>query len=59
SGALTHGEDAARAAVLSAAPDVSLFSLEARRWNRVELLQRAGFLVGSKCYAAYLKEAGQ
>jgi hypothetical protein len=59
SGALTHGEDAARAAVLSAAPDVSLFSLEARRWNRVELLQRAGFLVGSKRYAAYLKEAGQ
>lgn len=58
-GALAHGEDAARAAVLSKAPDVSLFSLEARRWNRVELLRRAGFIVGSARYDAYLQEVRQ
>lgn len=57
SGDVTHGEDAARAAVMSGAPDVSLFSLEARRWNRVELLTRAGFLVGSPAYDAFLAEA--
>ena len=56
SGDLAHGEDAARAAVLSKAPDVSLFSLEARRWNRVELLVRAGLLISSERYAAYIKE---
>ncbi len=54
SGDLAHGEDAARAAVLSDAPDVSLFSLEARRWNRVELLIRAGFILGSERYSSYL-----
>ncbi len=54
SGALAHGEDAARAAVLTATPDVSLFSLDARRWNRVELLIRAGFILGSDRYSAYL-----
>jgi hypothetical protein len=57
SGDLAHGEDAARVAVLSHAPDVSLFSLDARQWNRVELLIRAGFLVGSARYSAYLKKA--
>ncbi|NNK15527.1 MAG: glycosyltransferase family 2 protein [Sulfitobacter sp.] len=57
SGDLAHGEDAARAAVLSKAPDVSLFSLDARRWNRVELLVRAGFLISSERYGAYLEEA--
>ena len=54
SGALAHGEDAARAAVLTATPDVSLFSLDARRWNRVELLIRTGFILGSERYSAYL-----
>ncbi|MEW9918947.1 glycosyltransferase family 2 protein [Marimonas sp. MJW-29] len=57
SGDLAHGEDAARAAVLAETPDVSLFSLDARRWNRVPLLIRAGFLVGSDRYTAFLKEA--
>ena len=52
SGDLAHGEDAARAAVLSQTPDVSLFSLDARKWNRAELLTRAGFLVGSARYDA-------
>lgn len=55
-GSLDHGEDAARAAVLSEAPDVSLFSLDARKWNRVELLTRAGFLVGSERYSTFLKD---
>ncbi|MFK7837229.1 MAG: glycosyltransferase family 2 protein [Sulfitobacter sp.] len=55
-GDLAHGEDAARAAVLENAPDVSLFSLEARKWNRVELLIRAGFLVGSERYDDFLKQ---
>ena len=58
SGNLAHGEDAARAAVLAQAPDVSLFSLDARRWNRVELLIRAGFAVGSDHYAAFLESHG-
>lgn len=53
-GALAHGEDAARAAVM-ARGDVTLFSLDARRWNRVELLVRAGFLVGSADYHAHLE----
>ncbi|KIN64462.1 Glyco tranf 2 4 domain containing protein [Sulfitobacter noctilucicola] len=56
SGDLAHGEDAARAAVLSDQPDVSLFSLDARRWNRVDLLIRAGFLVGSARFSAFIKE---
>lgn len=58
SGDLAHGEDAARAAVLGQSPDVTLFSLEARRWNRAELLVRAGFLVGSSRYDNYLKDHG-
>ena len=57
SGDLAHGEDAARAAVLSNTPDISLFSLDARQWNRVALLIRAGFLVGSAHFTAYLKRA--
>ncbi|MGC1506549.1 MAG: glycosyltransferase family 2 protein [Sulfitobacter sp.] len=57
SGDLAHGEDAARAAVLAETPDVTLFSLDARRWNRVELLIRAGFLLGSERYTAYLEQA--
>ena len=56
SGDLAHGEDAARAAVLSQTPDVSLFSLDARPWNRAELLVRAGFLVGSSAYDTFVKE---
>ncbi len=54
-GDVTHGEDAARAKVMGQTPDVSLFSLDARRWNRVELLYRAGFLVGSDAYTAHVQ----
>ncbi len=54
-GDVAHGEDAARARVMAETPDVALFSLEARRWNRVELLYRAGFLVPSKTYSAFLE----
>jgi len=57
SGDLAHGEDAARAAVLEQAPDVTLFSLDARRWNRIELLIRAGFVISSSRYAAHLEKA--
>ncbi len=53
-GDVAHGEDAARAQVMAQTPDVSLFSLDARRWNRVELLYRAGFLVHSDAYSAYV-----
>ena len=56
SGAVTHGEDAARAQVMAQATDLSLFSLDARRWNRVELLYRAGFLNGSDAYSAHLAQ---
>lgn len=56
SGDLAHGEDAARAAVLDDTPDVSLFSLDARRWNRAELLVRAGFLVGSERFDDFVKD---
>jgi hypothetical protein len=52
-----HGEDAARAAVMAANPDVSLFSLDARRWNRVELLYRPDFIVKSDTYDDYLAQA--
>lgn len=54
SGDLAHGEDARRLEVLGARPDTSLFSLDARRWNRVELLYRAGFLNPSEAYSAHL-----
>ena len=57
SGDLAHGEDAARAAVLAQTPDVTLFSLEARRWNRIELLIRAGFVLGSDRYTAFIEQA--
>ena len=53
-GVLAHGEDARRLAVVNQNPDVSLFSLDARRWNRVELLYRAGFLVPSERYSAHV-----
>jgi len=53
-GNLSHGEDARRMAVIGRNPDVSLFSLDARRWNRVELLYRAGFLVPSEAYSAHV-----
>lgn len=59
SGDLDHGEDAARAAVLTQTPNVTLFSLDARPWNRVELLIRAGFLVGSDAFTRYLQKAQQ
>lgn len=58
-GDLDHGEDAARAAVLNETPDVTLFSLDARPWNRVELLIRAGFLVGSDSFTRYLQKVRQ
>jgi len=54
SGDLAHNEDARRMAVIGQNPDVSLFSLDARRWNRVELLYRAGFLVPSEAYSAHV-----
>lgn len=57
SGDLDHGEDAARASVLTQTPDVSLFSVDARPWNRIELLIRAGFLQGSERFEAYLRKA--
>ena len=56
SGDLAHGEDAARARVLSDSPDVSLFSLDARRWNRVDLLARAGFTLTSEAYTEHLAD---
>jgi hypothetical protein len=56
SGAVDHGEDAARAEVMTQSDDLSLFSLEARRWNRVDLLYRAGFLQASEAYTAHLAE---
>lgn len=55
-GDLAHGEDAARARVLSDSPDVSLFSLNARRWNRVDLLARAGFTLTSEAYTEHLAD---
>ncbi|MEM6941131.1 MAG: glycosyltransferase family 2 protein [Pseudomonadota bacterium] len=58
-GDLDHGEDAARVAVLSNTPQLSLFSLDARPWNRIELLVRAGFLVGSERFSAHLERARQ
>ena len=54
SGDLAHGEDAARAQRMAQDPDLSLFSLDARRWNRIELLYRAGFLVASEAYSAFV-----
>ncbi|WP_120503748.1 glycosyltransferase family 2 protein [Sulfitobacter mediterraneus] len=56
-GDVAHGEDARRAAVMRNVPDVTLFSLDARPWNRVELLIRAGFVVGSKAFSEYLSKA--
>lgn len=56
SGAVDHGEDAARAQVMTQSDDVSLFSLDARRWNRVDVLYRAGFLNASDRYSAYLAQ---
>lgn len=55
SGAVDHGEDAARAQLMQSRADLTLFSLDARRWNRVELLYRAGFLQGSEAYSAHLE----
>ena len=55
SGAVDHGEDAARAEVMGRTENLSLFSLDARRWNRVELLYRAGFLHPSEAYTAHLE----
>lgn len=52
---LDHGENAARAVVMAANPDVSLFSLDARRWNRVELLYRPEFIVKSDAYDDHLR----
>ena len=54
SGAVAHGEDAARAEVMTQSADLSLFSLDARRWNRIDTLYRAGFLNPSESYSAHL-----
>ena len=54
-GDLAHGEDAVRVRRLSAEPDARLFSLDARRWNRIELLYRAGFLTGSVRFSDHAK----
>ncbi len=59
SGAVSHGEDAARAKLMSEHADLTLFSLDARRWNRVELLYRAGFLNASEHYTAHLESLPQ
>ncbi len=56
SGDLAHGEDVARLRTMTQDPDVSLFSLDARRWNRIELLYRAGFLVPSDDYRAFIAD---
>lgn len=45
-----HGEDEMRASRMTAEPALTLFSLDARPWNRVALLRRAGFLQGSEAY---------
>ena len=37
-------------------PDASLFSLTARRWNRAELLVRAGFIESSAAFEAWARE---
>jgi len=58
SGAVDHGEDSARVKVMQDSASLSLFSLDARRWNRVELLYRAGFLNGSEAYSAHLAGFG-
>lgn len=54
SGSVDHGEDAARAEVMTQTEDLTLFSLDARRWNRIDTLYRAGFLQASKRYTAHL-----
>lgn len=58
SGDLDHGEDAKRASVLAEAEDVSLFSLDARKWTRIDPLYRAGFVVRSDSYSAFVEQAG-
>jgi hypothetical protein len=55
SGDLAHGEDRKRAEVLGTRPELSLFSLDARRWNRVELLYRGGFLTNSQSYTDFVQ----
>ncbi len=55
-GDLTHGEDAARLAVLSAQPDVTLHSDAAQMWAGIEPLYRDGFLVRSDSYARFIAE---
>lgn len=39
-------------------PNSTLFSLNARRWNRPELLVRAGFLQSSPAFEAWVQENG-
>ncbi|MFC6584923.1 hypothetical protein [Sulfitobacter aestuariivivens] len=55
SGAVAHGEDEARAKVMQVRPDVSLFSLDAQRWGRVEQLYKADFLQRAPTYTAHLE----
>ena len=57
-GVIGHGEDALRASRMSSDAALSLFSLDARPWNRVELLRRAGFVQGSDAYDQMLEQMG-
>lgn len=58
-GDLDHGENAKRSAVLSSVEDVSLFSLDARKWTRMDVLYRAGFLVSSEAYTDFVANRGK
>lgn len=55
-GTLGHGEDEKRSSLMMADPTLTLFSLDARPWNRVALLRRAGFLQGSDAYDRFLSD---
>lgn len=55
-GTLGHGEDEKRSLRMAADSKLTLFSLDARPWNRVALLRRAGFLQGSEAYDRFLSE---
>lgn len=57
-GALAHGEDAARLKVMKRNPDVTLFSPAASEWQGIEPLYEAGFLVRSQAYGAHVTGDG-
>ncbi|QUJ75225.1 glycosyltransferase family 2 protein [Sulfitobacter albidus] len=54
-GALAHGEDAARLRVMGRDPRVTLYSDAAREWAGIEPLYDAGFLVRSDAYSAWVR----